>query len=115
MRNTDNLKPVRTAEEARALGRKGGIASGESRREAKVLRALLLKRLEKPYAGTGMTSCEALVDTWYRLAVEGDIRAITSIADRIEGRPPQQIEIESETNIAEALLEARRQSRKNGD
>ena len=115
MRNTDNLKPVKTTAEAKELGRKGGIASGQARRERKALTALLLQRLAKPYAETEMTSCEVLVDTWIRLAIEGDIRAITSIADRIEGRPPQQIEIESETNIAEALLEARRQSRKNGD
>lgn len=111
MRNTDNLKPVKTAEEARELGRKGGIASGESRRERKALTALLLQRLAKPYAETEMTSCEAVVDTWIRLAIEGDIRAITSIADRVEGRPHQQIEVASKTNIAQALLEARRRLR----
>lgn len=115
MRNTDNLKPVKTAEEARELGRKGGIASGEARRERKALMALLLQRLAKPYAGTEMTSCEAIVDTWIRLAIEGDIRAITSIADRIEGKPRQQIEVKNETSIAQALLEARKRLRMNDE
>ena len=34
----DNLKPVRSVEEARAKGRKGGKASGEARRRRKTLR-----------------------------------------------------------------------------
>lgn len=40
MANEQNLKPftTRSSEEARELGRKGGIASGEARREKKSLR-----------------------------------------------------------------------------
>ena len=34
-RSNGNLKPVRTEEEARALGQRGGIASGEARRRKK--------------------------------------------------------------------------------
>ena len=35
MANEQNLNPVRTEEEARELGKKGGIASGKARREKK--------------------------------------------------------------------------------
>lgn len=35
MANEQNLNPVRTEEEARELGKKGGIASGKARRERK--------------------------------------------------------------------------------
>lgn len=45
MANNDNLIPVRSEEEARELGRKGGIASGKARRKKadfiKVAKALL--------------------------------------------------------------------------
>jgi PBSX family phage terminase large subunit len=47
--NNQNLKPVRTKKEARELGRKGGIASGEARREKATMLSVLEKMLdEKP-------------------------------------------------------------------
>ena len=49
MANNQNLKPVRTKKEARELGRKGGIASGEARREKATMLSVLEKMLdEKP-------------------------------------------------------------------
>ena len=42
MANKNNLKPVRTKEEARERGKKGGIKSGEVRRERKTLKDELL-------------------------------------------------------------------------
>lgn len=36
--NNENLKPIRTTERAKELGRKGGIASGEKRRKDKEIR-----------------------------------------------------------------------------
>ena len=41
MANEQNLNPIRTESEAREKGQKGGIASGESRRARKTLRAEL--------------------------------------------------------------------------
>ena len=38
MANIRNLKPIRTSEEAKEKGRRGGIASGISRRKRKQLR-----------------------------------------------------------------------------
>ena len=46
MANEKNLKPVRSKEEAREKGRKGGIASGKARRERKTLKDELLLLLE---------------------------------------------------------------------
>lgn len=41
MANESNLKPVRSKEEARAKGRKGGVASGKARREKKTIQNIL--------------------------------------------------------------------------
>lgn len=41
MANEENLKIIRTESEAREKGRKGGIASGESRRRKKTLKELM--------------------------------------------------------------------------
>ena len=36
--NNENLKPIRTTERAKELGRKGGMASGEKRRKDKEIK-----------------------------------------------------------------------------
>lgn len=41
MANESNLKPVRSKEEARQRGRKGGVASGKARREKKTIQNIL--------------------------------------------------------------------------
>lgn len=41
MANESNLKPVRSEEEARAKGRKGGVASGKARRKKKTIQNIL--------------------------------------------------------------------------
>ena len=41
MANDQNLKPIRTASEAREKGRNGGIASGIARREKKTVQKIL--------------------------------------------------------------------------
>lgn len=48
MAGSDNLNPVRTEEEARARGKKGGIASGKARREKKAMRETLAALLSMP-------------------------------------------------------------------
>lgn len=47
MANEENLKPVRTKEEAREIGRRGGIASGIARRERKTMKMVLMDMLEE--------------------------------------------------------------------
>lgn len=41
MANEQNLKPFKTAKEARESGRKGGIASGQARKERKTIQKIL--------------------------------------------------------------------------
>lgn len=47
MAKEDNLKPVRSEEEARALGKKGGIASGQARREKATMKRTLEMLLDE--------------------------------------------------------------------
>lgn len=47
MANEQNLRPVRNEKEARELGRKGGIASGEARRQKKTMRETLEQMLDE--------------------------------------------------------------------
>lgn len=88
--NVQNLKPnsERTAEQVKALTRKGGIASGESRRRAKSMRewakalgkmpidtrGLKGEAIEADYAG-------AVVLEQYRKAIEGNPQSAKFIAE----------------------------------
>ena len=73
MAKEDNLTPVRTEDEARELGRRGGIASGEARRRRKTLAETLRAELEKPVGeGSTMTKQEYLV-----------ARCITGLKDKL--------------------------------
>ena len=47
MANEKNLKPIRSTKEAREKGRKGGIASGQARREKRTLQKITSTILEK--------------------------------------------------------------------
>lgn len=44
----DNLKPARSVDEARTLGRNGGIKSGESRRKKRDMKKVLESLMEMP-------------------------------------------------------------------
>lgn len=46
MANEKNLKPIRSASEAREKGKKGGVASGKKRREKKTVQKLLIDYLD---------------------------------------------------------------------
>lgn len=99
--NDQNLKPFR-AGEARAVeaGKKGGVASGEARRES--TRALLLAELDRehtytPAAEDGMFSLDfsekpagysrrvAMVKRLVSMAVGGDLKAVKMVLDLTEG------------------------------
>lgn len=64
MANEQNLR-VSTSSEARENGKKGGIASGESRRRKKLLRECIDELLAKEYTTEGktLTRSEALAVT----------------------------------------------------
>lgn len=90
MANKNNLKPVRTKEEARERGKKGGIKSGEVRRERKTLKDELLLLL-----ATGNTQNKvslALIEK----ALSGDTKAFEVIRDTIGEKAVEKVE---NTNI----------------
>ena len=54
MANEQNLRTP-TTEEAREIGRKGGIASGKARKEKATMKAMLEKLLDEEYKKNGKT------------------------------------------------------------
>lgn len=88
----ENLKPVtkRSKEEAREISKKGGIRSGESRRERKKLKEELLLLLSEGDNNRRMSLAI------FERALNGDTKAFEVIRDTIGEKPKEQIE---STNI----------------
>lgn len=88
----ENLKPVtkRTKNEAREISKKGGIKSGEVRRERKKLKEELLLLLSENNNNRKMSL--AIL----KKALKGNIKAFEIIRDTIGEKPKEQIE---STNI----------------
>lgn len=87
-----------TPEEAREMGRRGGVKSGESRRRKKYLRGCMLRLLELPAAGAerraalrGMGLCDSEMSNRMLLAASifekavknGDVSAFREICSLI--------------------------------
>lgn len=80
MANEQNLR-VPTSEEAREIGRKGGIASGEARRRKRTLREIMEIYGQLPKnADSGMSNDEAIVIAQYALATDKDAKGSTQAA-----------------------------------
>lgn len=97
MANEENLRPVRTTEEARERGRNGGIASGKVRREKKLLRELAQMILDEEVTDTSgktMTRGEAALRVQARRAIiDGDVKALAFLRDTAGQMPVQQVEV----------------------
>ena len=94
--NEENLIPFseRSKEEARTLGRKGGIKSGESRRQRKTLKEELLLLLAE--GDTQKNISVALIQQ----ALEGNTKAFEVIRDSIGEKQIEQTElINKEINV----------------
>ena len=91
MANEKNLKPVRTKSEARERGKKGGIASGEARRERKTFREGLLYLLNTPCDDQEGTQQDAILVSLIQKARTGDVRAIEAIRDTIGEKPVEKV------------------------
>lgn len=85
MANKENLR-VPTSEEARKIGRKGGLASAESRRKRKTLKEELLLMLEDEEIQKSVTV--ALI----KQAQGGNVKAFAMIRDTIDEAPTERIE-----------------------
>lgn len=91
MANNENLKPIRTASEAREKGRNGGKASGEARRRKanfrKTLNLLLTVEIDSPEwtpllksLGLDSTLESALNMAMIKKGLEGDVKAYEAVA-----------------------------------
>lgn len=86
MANEQNLRPVKSTIEARERGKKGGIASGKSRRARKTLKEELLLLLAQ-----GDTQ-EKLSLAVIQKALNGDTKAFEVIRDTIGEKPTDKLE-----------------------
>ena len=85
MANEQNLRTL-TTEEAREIGKKGGIASGKARAERKTLREELLLLLSQ-----GNTQ-EKISLSLIAQAMEGNTKAFEVIRDTVGEKPTDKIE-----------------------
>lgn len=109
-----NLKPVKTSDEAKALGQKGGIKSGETRRERKKLQetvsAILsmapgLKEDREALKRLGIDESDQnnqtlLVLSMMRAAAEGDVKAATWLRDTAGEKPIEKLEANVQASIS---------------
>lgn len=101
MRGIGNLR-VPSSEEARAQGRKGGIASGKARRARKSLREelqLLLDQEIEASDGQKTTQRERISVALIKKAESGDVNAFKAIAEAIGEKSPMQIEVKTHNDV----------------
>lgn len=91
--NEKNLIPFnqRTESEQREIASRGGIASGEARRERKTFREGLLYLLNTPCEDQEGTQQDAILASLIRKAIGGDVRAIETIRDTIGEKPVEKV------------------------
>lgn len=86
MVNKKNLRKLSTSE-AREIGKKGGIKSGEKRREQKKFREIfemLLNKESRNDKGETATIKEVIAINTVAKAVKGDLKAVNLIKDFLE-------------------------------
>lgn len=88
----DNLRPVKTKEEARERGKRGGIASGKAKRKKKMLRECLEILMERKIGD--MTTADAISVALVEKALSGDTKAFEVIRDTLGQKPIDKVENE---------------------
>ena len=86
MANEENLTPVRSKKEAREKGKLGGIKSGEARREKKLFKEEILKRM-------GEKDWNDIVDKLIERAKKND-KSFEILRDTIGQKPKEEVEHE---------------------
>lgn len=93
MANENNLIPIQSESEARELGHKGGVASGESRRRKKYfsktlqliasLPAVDAETIAKEFPGlSDITNQDAMAVALFKKALSGDLKAIDKVLEK---------------------------------
>lgn len=92
--NEENLIPMneRSEDEVRELGRKGGINSGKARREKKLFKEAIEKKLGQ--------SIDSMIDSMINQAQNGNVQAITFLRDTIGEKPTDKVEADVNTDIS---------------
>lgn len=101
MANEQNLKPFRTESEAREKGRNGGIASGEARREKKLIRERILEKI-------GESDWDEMIDGVIERAKKSD-KGFEILRDTIGEKPiekTQNVGSQEEKDNFDALINA---------
>ncbi len=120
MANEQNLKPIRSVSEAREKGRKGGKASGQSRRKKANLREvanlLFTTKIDHPkwtetLEGMGLESTleYAVVASMMREAMNGNVSAYRALMDTVGQTDKSESDLEEQHSKTE-LNQAKKQS-----
>lgn len=98
--NNNNLIPIRSTDEARAKGKKGGIASGKARQEKRKMRQILTELLTNTEIGSE-NSKEALAIALIHRAKQGDVKAFELIMRFIGDMPTDDQEKRTDEEISD--------------
>ncbi len=97
--NIINANSKRTPKERQEIARKGGIASGDARRQKKTMRELLdialSEVIKNPKTGESKTGDEWMAAAMMHKAMKGDVAAYRTIAEMRGENAPQKIDITS--------------------
>jgi hypothetical protein len=93
MTNTENLRPWKPGQ--------SGNLGGRPKRDA--ITAALREQLEAQAKAGTRSVADEIAGALIKRALKGDVRAIREIADRTEGRPRQQLEVEATTTVQRDL------------
>lgn len=81
----------RTGKEQVEIARKGGIASGEARREKRLFRDAIEKKLG--------ASLDEIIEAMIIKASTGDVQATTFLRDTIGEKPTDKLEADIDSNV----------------
>lgn len=118
MAGVENLKPVQSKEEARELGRKGGIASGKARREKKTMRETLEMLLEME-TKSGRTNREEITIGLINGAKKGNATNYRTVLETLGELLPQEntttpiveINVVDNSNLEKIMYEENRHNK----
>ena len=99
MAGIDNLRTP-TTEQAREIGRKGGLASAKARAEKKQLKELLELALSQPSEIVdGEDNYTAITAALVQKAIQGDTKAYEVIRDTLGQKPTEQTQMDLTAKI----------------
>lgn len=106
MANEQNLRTP-TSEEAREIGRKGGIASGKARKEKATLREVLMAELDEKDERTGLTRRQLLIKKAMANHAKGKLsfKDLKDLADLL-GESIQNVSVQTDAPIVAMTPEA---------